>query len=213
MDVFEAIAAGDAARVRELVAADPTLAGARDGQGVSAVMLARYHGAHEVVSVLVDAGPELDVFEAAALGGEERLDELTAREPALVRARSADGFTALHFAAFFGQPACARLLVERGADVHDVARNPMKVQPLHSAAAASQREIVEFLLDAGADPNARQQRRAVPLHAAAQNGDEDVVELLLARGADPTLVHEDGRTAADMARDAGHEALATLLRG
>lgn len=184
-ELFDAIAAGDAARVRELVSADATLAGCRDEEGVSARMRARYHGQSEIVGILVDSGPELDVFEAAALGAEERLDELLAHDRSLVGARSADGFTPLHFAAFFGHSEAARLLVERGADVGAVAHNPMQVQPLHSAAAAGCREVVELLLEHGADPNAEQQGGHVALDAARQNGDDEIAELLLAHGATP----------------------------
>jgi hypothetical protein len=43
-DLFAAIDAGDLERVRELVAAHATLAGARDVGDVSAVMHALYHG-------------------------------------------------------------------------------------------------------------------------------------------------------------------------
>jgi len=152
-ELFDAIAAGEVETVRRLVSDDATLAGCRNDDGVSARMLARYHGQTEIVGVLVDAGPELDVFEAAALGADERLDELLAHDRALVKARSADGFTPLHLASFFGHPQAARLLVERGADVADVARNELKVQPLHSAAAARQ---LEHLIGArGARPRGR----------------------------------------------------------
>ncbi len=185
--LFAAIAAGDADTVRNLVAKDATLAGCRNEEGISARMLALYRGDVELLEALVDAGPDLDVFEAAGLGAEERLDELLAHEPALVHARAADGFTPLHFAAFFSHPGAARLLVERGVDVGAVAENPMKVQPLHSAAAASCGEVVELLLDHGADPNAKQQSGGVPLDAARQNGADDIVDLLIARGGDPKL--------------------------
>jgi hypothetical protein len=66
----------DAARVRELVEADATLAGCRNEDGISARMLALYRGDVDMLEALVDAGPELDVFEAAGLGAEERLEEL-----------------------------------------------------------------------------------------------------------------------------------------
>jgi ankyrin repeat protein len=183
--LFAAISEGNAARVRELVEADATLAGARNADGISARMLALYRGDFDVLEALVDAGPELDVFEAAGLGAEERLDELLAHEAPLVDARASDGFTPLHFAAFFGHPGAARILVEHGADVNAVADNPMSVQPLHSAAAASCREIAELLLEHGADPNAKQASGAAPLDAARQNGDDALAQLLIRHGANP----------------------------
>ena len=112
-ELFDAIEAGDVERVRDLVAADATLAGCRDAQGVSARLRARYAGRTEIVALLVDEGPELDVFEAAALGADERLEELLAHDPSLARARSADGQTPLRLAERFGHASAARLLAER----------------------------------------------------------------------------------------------------
>jgi ankyrin repeat protein len=181
--LLEAISNGDAATVRELVDADATLAGCRNDEGLSARMLALYRGDVDMLEALVDSGPELDVFEAAGLGAEERLEELLAHEPHCANARAADGFTPLHFAAFFGHPGAVRILLEAGADVNDVAQNPMRVQPLHSAAAAGSREIVELLLERGAEPNAEQEGGHRPLDAARQNGDDELAELLIRHGA------------------------------
>jgi ankyrin repeat protein len=71
--------------------------------------------------------------------------------------------------------------------------------------------VAERLLAAGADPNARQLGGFVPLHAAAQNGDKALAELLLDHGADPSLETDDGRSAAAIARAAGHDELAVRL--
>jgi uncharacterized protein len=211
--IFEAIAAGDLERVKELVANDPASARARDQQGLSAVIQARYHGREEIVAALLRAGPELDVFDAAAIGGVDRVRELLEREPELVSAFSADGFTPLHLAAFFGHLDVAQLLVERGADIEAVARNPMQVMPLHSAAAGRHLEIARLLVGRGADVNAAQERGFTPLHAAAQNGDMGLLRLLLDRGAEPEQAAADGRKAADFAVENGHQEVLTLLGG
>ena len=59
--------------------------------------------------------------------------------------------------------------------------------PLHSAAATQDPEvryaIAKLLLEAGADPNARQQDEYTPLMAADQHGDTRLRELLLEHGA------------------------------
>jgi ankyrin repeat protein len=59
----------------------------------------------------------------------------------------------------------------------------MRVQPLHSAAAARNLEGARHLLAAGADSNAEQQDGFLPLDAAVQNGDDAMQELLRAHGA------------------------------
>ena len=58
--------------------------------------------------------------------------------------------------------------------------------PLHRACEGVHFEVVKFLVEKGADVNARNGFRDTPLHYAAQSGNADVVKLLLDNGADPT---------------------------
>jgi uncharacterized protein len=197
-----AIVAGDEETVRGLVDARPDLAAARNEAGLSPVLQALYNGRRDLVDVLLDANPSLDVFDAAAVGRTRGLEALLAGDPELARAWSADGFTALHYAAFFGEEQAARLLLETGAEVGPVARNEsIHVTPLHSAAAGGHGAIVRLLLERGADPNAAQDGGFTPLHSAARNDDRGSVEALLAAGADPTLASDEGKRPADLAGD------------
>ncbi|MFI5371813.1 MAG: ankyrin repeat domain-containing protein [Candidatus Eisenbacteria bacterium] len=211
-EVHGAIERGDAARLGALIAADPELAAVRDAGGVTPVMKALYHRRHELVATIRAVAPAPDVFEAAALGDEMVLATLLAAEPGLARAWSADGGTALHFAAFFAQPGCARRLLAAGADPSVHAAGFGNVAPLHSAVAARAPEIVTLLLDAGADPNARQSRAYTPLHGAAYHGLTDIARALLAHGADPTLLDDDGLDPAALAEKQGHPEFAAELR-
>ena len=211
-DLIAALKDGNGAAVRELLAADPSLADARDESGVSALMLSRYHGADDATKAIRAARAELDAFEAATLGDAERLHDLLHDDPSILDARSPDDATALHFAAFFAQPETAHLLVDHGADVHAVSPTFGNVTPLHSAAAGGSAEIVHVLLAAGADPNARQNGGFTALHAAAQNGDVAMTRDLLAHGAEVDVPTEDGRTALSIAEEQGHDAVAALLR-
>jgi FOG: Ankyrin repeat len=211
-DLIDAVNAGDAARVAELVAVDPSLASARDRGGVSALMLSRYRFDRATTDALLAVDPELDVFEAAALGYIDRLHERLDEDSARATAFSPDGFTALHFAAFFGKAEAARTLIDAGAAVDVYARNELAVLPLHSAAAGRHHEVCRVLIAAGADVNATQQHGYTPLHSAAQQGDAELVELLLSAGADPSAAKDDGETSADTAETAGHVDVARRIR-
>jgi ankyrin repeat protein len=149
-------------------------------------MQALYVGDHERVRSLRAERLELDVFEAASLGDVERLRALLAEDPTVVGAWSVDGFTPLHYAAFFGGPGATRVLLEHGADLEAPARNEEfapEARPLHSAAAAGRRDVCELLLAAGADPNARQHGGFTPLQEATQRQDEELAALLVRYGA------------------------------
>lgn len=210
-EFIAAIQAGDKDKLQKLLADDPELASARDKNGVSAIMQAFYSRHSELLKPLLAANPELDVFDATAAGRSKRLSELLNRDSQQARSWSADGFTALHFACFFGQDATGLLLLEHGADPSAVSRNPMKVMPLHSAASARDVVLARALLDHGAPVDARQAMGWIPIHAAAQNGDQAMAELLLKHGADPRATNDEGVNAIELARKGGHKELVTLL--
>jgi uncharacterized protein len=178
----------------------------------SPILTALYHRQPDDASRLADAAPSLNIWEAAALGRDARLDALLREDPALLNAHAPDGFTPLALAAFFAPASTVRRLLDAGADVGTAARNDMRVQALHAAVASRNLEAVRLLLDHGADPDARQQVGYTPLMGAAGSGREDLVELLLERGADAALVADDGKTAASVAREHGHAALARRLQ-
>lgn len=213
---LDAIRRGDTESLRELLRDHPELGRGRDAQGVSMLMHALYHRQEELAALLLAArrqdparGEELDLFEAAALGRADEVEAILGRDPGQASSFSADGFTALHLAAFFAHGEAVERLLAHGAAVDIPAANPTMVQPLHSAVAGRSAEVVRLLLAAGADPDARQQMGFTPLMGAAGTGDTEMVEALLAAGADPALEADDGRTAADLARERGHEKLAS----
>ena len=216
-ELSQAIEAGDADRVHELIGGDRALASAPNESGLSPVLQVLYRWSEpplgRLLAEILSAEPELDIFDAAAVGSVERVRDLLDRDPESVNAWSADGFTPLQLACFFGRLPVVELLLERGAEATVMSRNEnIRVMPIHSAAAGGGAAIVALLLRHGADPNARQQGGFTPLHAAAQNGDAELAELLLDHGADAQARTEDGKTAADMAAEAGHETLAARLR-
>ena len=124
-ELFAAISAGESDTVRSLVAATPSLLDATAPNGVSPILFVLYNGKREVADALQSSGAPLSIFDAAATGNAGQVRSLLAATPALATEWSADGFTALHYAAFFGGDVdVARALVRAGADGHRSGTKP-----------------------------------------------------------------------------------------
>ncbi len=144
----------------------------------------------------------MDIFQAATAGDVQRAGELIDADATIVRARSADGRTPLHFAASAGQAAMVTLLGAKGAELNAGPENPVLAAvdfPDHDAAW----EMANFLLSNAADPNARRSDGRTALSLARARSYDDIVRLLLHRGAEGTgpaveRVHFDRRYLQDV---------------
>jgi ankyrin repeat protein len=183
-ELIDAIKSNDIPLVEKMLRSDPTLANARTGEGVPAVLLAQYYGRREIVELLVAHDAQIDLYTAAAIGDVPRALGWLAMQPELANTFSADGFTPLGLASFFGQLEVLNALLQAHADPNIASNNAMHVTPLHSAVAGNHYGIASKLVEAGADVNAIQADGFTPLMGAAQNGNLPMVELLIAHGAD-----------------------------
>jgi ankyrin repeat protein len=206
-----AIRGKDAARVREILAAQPDLAGRRPPDRPSPLLFAAYLGGGEIAEALRSRVAP-DTCEAAALGAPDELRKLLDEHPARANARSGDGWTPLHLAGFFGRREVAELLLARGASLTAISGGAEKNQPLHAAlAGACDGTIVRALVAHGADVNAAAAAGYTPLHVAASRGNAELVRFLVESGAKAGARMDDGKTPADVARDRGHPEVAELL--
>ncbi|HEY7293215.1 MAG TPA: ankyrin repeat domain-containing protein, partial [Vicinamibacterales bacterium] len=198
--------------VKAMVSADPGLVEAHSATGDSAILTAVYHRQKEIVNLLVSRGVSLTLFEASAAGEFERAERLLDDDASVINRFSADGWTPLHLAVFFGHTKIAELLIGRGADVTALSRNSNGNTPLHAALAGNHKIAAGLLLGAGADVNAADGAGWRPLHLAAFNNNLDAMKALIAQGADVHAVNDEGKTPYSLAQEKNQREAAALLK-
>jgi serine/threonine protein kinase len=109
-----------------------------------------------------------------------------------------------------GDFAMVKLLLERGGKLDH--QGPSGTA-LHRAVITKRLDMLQFLLDKGANPNLFNNSHDTPLAQAAKNGFLEGAKLLLARGADPSHKDSKGHTPLDHAREQGHRGIVLLLEG
>lgn len=206
-----ALRSGDAAAVARLLADDPSLVECTAPGGESLVLHACYVGAAASARVFAGGRP-LDACEAAALGDTAALAAAFTRDANAHALFSGDGWTPLHLAGFFGQDACAELLLASDASLTVSSKNSTCNTPLHAALAGSTNTaLVQRLVAAGADVRARGEHSITPLHLAAARGDRSMCELLIAHGAEIGAAMDDGTQPLTLAIARGHPELGAML--
>jgi ankyrin repeat protein len=180
-DFFKALELDDGRTITQLLRRGFDVNSASES-GQTPLFLALRSGSHQAVAALLSA-PDLKVDQA------NQANE-----------------TALMMAALRGHLDWCKRLVERGATV-----NREGWTPLHYAATGPNPQVTAFLLERGAQVDAPSPNGTTPLMMAARYGHEDSVQILLVAKADPRLRNQKELSAADFAREAGREALASRL--
>jgi len=155
MDIFEASAAGDTARVHALLETDRNLARADSADGFSALGLAVFFNHPDTAKMLIAAGSDVDRASNNSIK-----------------------VAPLHSAVASGNPELVRLLLAHGARVDPV--EFLGATPLHAAAAEGRDEIAAILLAAGADPKLRTKAGKTPAELAEEGHHEALARKLQA---------------------------------
>ena len=102
-----------------------------------------------------------------------------------------------------------KMLLAKGANIHDTRKDDGKHNALHNASLYGNDSVIPFLIRAGLDVNSPDSAGRTPLMLAAQRGELNAVKTLLAEGADAAITDHKGKTAADHARESSNYAGST----
>ncbi|TRD00464.1 c-type cytochrome [Mesorhizobium sp. WSM4303] len=148
-----------------------------------------------------------DIHDAATKGD---VAAITAALDAGAGVDESDGHaTPLYLAVRGGHFAAAKLLVERGANVNAVP-DPRLGPALMLALAKRRIDLINLLLDGGANPNSKRSRENA-IHIAVNLGCLDCVKALVEAGADVNAKTKDGKTPLHLAKFKGQREIADYL--
>ncbi|HUO91701.1 MAG TPA: ankyrin repeat domain-containing protein [Rhizomicrobium sp.] len=204
--------ADDAAGLETALTAAPETFRLRNETGETLFLYCVFRGKMKCAELLKRRGGQ-SLHEAALSGDAKRVTELAKTAPWAVDTLSPDGWTALHLAAFLGQGDALVALLSARADARVFGRAFESNLPIHAAAAGGRLDKAAFakLVAATGNPDVLQKAGYTALMIAAANGFTDAVNVLLAAGASKTIKTPEGKTAADFARERGHDALVGKL--
>ncbi|XHF97076.1 hypothetical protein AWENTII_000679 [Aspergillus wentii] len=115
-------------------------------------------------------------------------------------------WTSLGFATFLGLKQFAQLLLEEGAEVNEGSDAPIQI-----ASEQGHEDMVQMLLNNGADTHGRGSTDTTALGFASSAGHQRIVEMLLEHGADVNLRSKTSDSALQEALSWGHEQIVDIL--
>ncbi|KAH9077520.1 ankyrin repeat-containing domain protein [Lactarius deliciosus] len=140
-----------------------------------------------------DVRSESPLYYAAFCGFYDLAEGLIMKHPEQVNQRGGRLISPLQAALFQRHFGVANLLHNHGAVVDLRGGNSNKT-PLYNASISGRVDVMRWLLNHGADPNAQKNDGRTPLHAAARDTNLEVVQVLLEHNADVNSRADDGKT-------------------
>ena len=203
---------------RQPIAKRAELLNEKGGRMGFALAAAARRGRNKTVQILLDNGADLHPWEnltsalgAAARQGHEQTVRLLLDRGCEVDQTDGYGSTALQLAAYGNQVIVVELLLDRDANVN-LPQNGEFGSPLQAASCSGSEEIVQMLLEHGAEVSTPRGKYVSALQYASRRRNESIVRMLLEHGANVNFLGlADSRSALQEASDSGCKEVVQML--
>ncbi len=215
-----AIQARDVGALSELLGSGFSQVNVKSAKGKTALMVSAQAAEQTLSQALVDNGADVNACNEnggtplmhAAVSGDLAIVLLFLDSGAKVDAQAGNGWTSLALAAAKGHVQVVHHLLKAGADVN--LSDAFGWSALMHAAEQKRLTVVKLLTaQPGIQIDARSVNGTTALHRAAAQGFLAIAQRLIQGGADSKITDNEGRTAIDYAREAGHPQLLEALGG
>lgn len=137
------------------------------------------------------------IIDASRSGDLDAIQQMYEMDADTLNYQNAQGYTPLILAAYYDRVEVAKFLLENGAVIPN---QPNTATSLQAAAYKGFVDIVDLLLEYGANPDIQDPNGMTALHYAAQFNHVEIARLLLEAGANREITDEAGRTARQYAQ-------------
>lgn len=216
-ELHSATIARDSTRIEYLLKRGAKI-DAPDTEGITPLMVAVRSGDLSVINGFLEYGASPNVQDNdgwtaamhAVRGNDPKIMRLLGKFKADFSLQNHDGMTALGLAAYTNKANAAVAILDSGGKADDV-MGAAKYTALMIAAKQDNQQMMQTLLQYGANPNARNSGGVTALMIAAVRNQDMLATLLLKSGADPELKDDEGKTALMLARESDADKTIALL--
>ena len=198
ISIHKAVALGNIKAVKQHLATG-TDVNTKDLTGFAPLVFAASIGHKEIAKLLIAKGADVNVKNSGKTPLDWAIKQNHTETAELLRKHGGKRGSELPLATLFEAVKQVDLkgikdFLAKGADVN--AKDEDGLTPLHRAALAGHKEIVELLITNGAEVNAKDGDGFTPLVFAVDIGHKEIVEILIAKGADVNVKDENSHTLA-----------------